>query len=106
MYVYHRYIYIYIYICICICISKCLSLSSPVNLIVFIVDMSNPFSPYYIHIMGVKTDFDRDCQFFVLVLFVGSGIRRGKLKIRDQFWYNLLPYLLVNPIKYERCWRH
>jgi len=56
----------------------------------------NRFLPLY------KTDFD--CRFFVLILFLGPGIRRWNLKIREQFWYKLLPYsfkllpyLLVNP---------
>ena len=31
-------------------------------------------------------------------MFVGSGIKRLKFKIREHFWYKLLPYLLVNPI--------
>jgi len=40
----------------------------------------------------------------VLILFVGPGTKRWNFKIREQFWYKLipylfklLPYLLVNP---------
>jgi len=29
---------------------------------------------------------------------VGYGIKRWKFDIREQFWYKLLPYLVVNSV--------
>ena len=56
--------------------------------------VSQPCSPNQCICM-YTTDFH--CRFSVLILFVGLEISRWKFRIREQFWYKLFPYLLVNP---------